>query len=265
MRIARQIRNTKTPGPACLWTLCVFLGTGGFWQAGALLGQSAAPPIPDNSVVLDSVVGVVNNQAILASDIEDEIRFSILDPGNVGEGALTRQRALEQLISRALIQQQIRQEDTQGLAPSESEVAARLQEIRREVPACVRQNCSSDAGWKAFLAAHGLTSERVLTYLRLRLEILRFIEQRFRQGIQIPQQDIADYYHDTLVPQYASGETVPPLASVASRIEEILLQQHVNVLFDEWLKNLRSQGNVEVLDPSLENAKDLGGSGKGSE
>jgi hypothetical protein len=26
----------------------------------------------------------------------------------------------------------------------------------------------------------------------------------------------------------------------------------VNVLFDNWLKNLREQGDVEVLDPALE-------------
>ena len=63
-------------------------------------------------------------------------------------------------------------------------------EIRKQLPACVRQNCATDAGWKAFLAAHGLTPERVESYLRYRLEILRFIEQRFRQGIQISPQQI---------------------------------------------------------------------------
>jgi hypothetical protein len=38
---------------------------------------------------------------------------------------------------------------------------------------------------------------------------------------------------------------------VAPRIEEILLQQQVNTLFDDWLANLRKEGDVEVLDPSL--------------
>ncbi len=48
------------------------------------------------------------------------------------------------------------------------------------------------------------------------------------------------------------GEAIPTLDQVAPRIEEILLQQQVNVLFDDWLKNLRKQGDVEVLDPALE-------------
>jgi len=212
---------------------------------------SPAQPSP-STVVLDHVVAVVNNQAILSSDIDSEIRLSVLDPGRGGMGALTRSRALDQLIGRALIQQQIRQEDAQAAEPAQDEVNARLSEIRREIPACVRQNCASDAGWKAFLSAHGLTQDGVETYLRYRVEILRFIEQRFRQGISILPQDVETYYQATLVPQYAKGEAIPPLDQVSSRIEEILLQQRVNVMFDDWLSNLRKQGDIEVLDPALE-------------
>jgi len=198
------------------------------------------------------VVAVVNNHAVLYSDVDDEIRLSVLDPGRGGLGVLDRKTALEQLIARALIQQQIREEDLQAADPTQAEVDARLAEIRDQLPACLRQNCASDAGWKAFLTAHGLTQERVEAYLRYRVEILRFIEQRFRQGIRISQPEIQTYYRETLLPQYAKGEAVPPLDKVSPRIEEILLQQKVNVLFDDWLTNLRKQGEVEVLDPALE-------------
>jgi hypothetical protein len=221
--------------------------------APAALAQQ--PPPSSSPVVLDRVVAVVNKHAILASDLDDEIRLSILDPNGVGRGALTRQQALEQLISRALIEQQIRQEDMPAIEPSQEEVNARLDELRKQSPTCVHQNCASDAGWKAFLAAHQLAPERVESYLRYRLEILRFIEQRFRQGIQISPQQIETYYHDTLLPQYTPGEAVPPLDQVAPRIQEILLEQQVNVLFDDWLRNLRQQGDVEVVDPQLESAE----------
>jgi hypothetical protein len=191
------------------------------------------------------------------------MRLAVLDPGNAGLGVLTPKRALEQLISRALIQQQIRLEDAQATEPSQGEVDARLAEIRREVPACVRQNCASEQGWKAFLAAHRLTPERVVSYLRYRVEILRFIEQRFRQGIRITPEEIETYYRQTLSPQYAPGEAIPPLKDVAPRIEEILLERQVNVLFDDWLNNLRKQGDVEVLDPSLASPETQSSPGKG--
>jgi peptidyl-prolyl cis-trans isomerase SurA len=216
-----------------------------------------------NPMVLDRVVAVVNNHAILASDLDDEIRISVLDPGRGGLGVLTRQQALEQLISRALIQQQIRQEDETTAEPSRAEVDARLAEIRKELPACVRQNCASDAGWKAFLSSHGLSQGRVDSYLRYRLEILRFIEERFRQGISISPQEIETYYHDTLLPQYAPGEAIPTLDKVSQRIQEILLQRQVNSLFDEWLQNLRKQGDVEILDPALVTPDAQGGAGTG--
>jgi peptidyl-prolyl cis-trans isomerase SurA len=213
------------------------------------IAQSAAP------VQLDSVVAVVNRQVILSSDIDDDMELSILDPAPRRGAVVTRRHALEELISRALIEQQIRQDDLPAIEPSASAVAARVEEIRKELPACVRAQCSTDAGWKAFLAAHDLSQWRVENYVRNRMEILSFIEERFRQGIQISDQQIETYYEDTLLPQYPPGVTAPALGQVRARIQEILLEQQVNKLFDAWLENLRTQGDVEILDPSLEQAQ----------
>jgi hypothetical protein len=233
--------------------------------ASAVLGVAQNPAPTNGVVVLDRVIAVVNRHAILATDIDDEMRLAVLDPGRAGLGVLTRARALDQVISRTLIQQQIHQEDAEAAQTPQAEVDARTAEIRKELPACVHLNCATDAGWKAFLAANGLTPERVDSYLRYRLQILRFIEDRFRQGIHISPEEIATYYHDTLIPQYAAGETIPPLGKVSPRIEEILLQQKVNVLFGDWLKSLREQGDVEVLDPSYEAPKNPDNAGRGNE
>ena len=219
--------------------------------AGSATLRAQQPGSAAQSVVLDRAVAVVNKTVILASDLNDEIRLSVLDPSNHGAAQLTEQQALQHLISRALIEQQISQDDIPAIEPTPKEVAARLDEIRRVAPVCVRQKCASAAGWKAFLSAQGLTEQRVEAYLRNRMEVLRFIEQRFRQGIQISEQQIETYYRDTLLPQYTQGETAPPLSQVEPRIREILLEQQVNVLFDNWLANLRQEGDVEVLDPAL--------------
>jgi hypothetical protein len=204
---------------------------------------------------LDRVVAVVNNQAILWSDIRNEIHFAVLDPEHLN-GTLTPQVALQELISRTLIQQQIGQEDATAAAPSDDQVQARVGEVRKELPTCVRMNCATDPGWDAFLKANELTAQQIEDYLRLRLEILGFIEIRFRQGIQISDEEIEAYYKNKLVPQYAKGTQVPPLKDVSSRIEEILLEEQVSAMFDTWLDNLRKQGNVEVLDASLESSSE---------
>ncbi len=222
-------------------------------------------PAPGSSVKFDSTVAVVNRQAILKSDLEDEMQLSVLDPSTNAQEKMTEQEALERLISRTLIQQQIQQEDLQAAEPKPDEIAARLNEIRTELPTCVRADCKSDAGWKTFLAQHDLTPAQVESYLRHRMEILSFIERRFRQGIRITPEEIATYYNGTLLPQYPAGEKPPPLEQVSSRIEEILLQQRVNVMFDNWLSNLRNQGQIEVLDPALETAASSKGPGAAKE
>ena len=235
---------------------------------GIIAHAQAKPPDAQpqsGPVVLDRVVAVVNRHAILSSDIDDEIRLSVIDPNQVGQGTLTPQRALEQLISRSLVEQQIRREDEEAAMPTQAEVDARLAQLRSQLPACVHQNCASDAGWQAFLAEHGLTPERVEKYIRYRMEILHFIELRFRAGIRISQPEIETYYRDTLLPQYQPGEVVPSLNQVAPRIEEILLEQQVNVLFDQWLTSLRKQGDVEILDPSLESAENKSANSGSSE
>jgi len=262
------IRLKSKFGAACVGTMAVWLAvagaTSGLGQGQtrnlSAATQNSAPTVqgsantdqPAGAVALDSVVAVVNNRTILASDVENEVLLAVLDPGRGGLGVLSPQRALDQLISRALIQQQIRQEDAQATEPLQTEVDARLTEIRQQLPACVRLNCATDQGWNAFLAAHGLTPRQVESYLRNRIQVLRFIEIRFRQGIFISPEEIEAYYRQTLLPQYAPGEAIPPLETVAPRIEEILLERQVNILFDNWLQNLRKQGDVEVLDPRLE-------------
>jgi peptidyl-prolyl cis-trans isomerase SurA len=245
----------------------------GFSLAACLIALCCQPgrsqSSPAAGVVLDEVVAVVNNQVILSSDLDNEIRLSVLDPSAGRAGTITRTRALDVLISRALIEQQMRREEAAAATPTSAQLDARLAEIRREVPACAQQNCATEAGWAAFLSAHGLTPGLVEIYLRNRMEILSFIEQRFRQGIRVPPEEVDNYYHKTLLPQYAPGAEVPALETVAPRIEEILLQQRVNAMFDDWLKNLREQGDIEVLDPaldpSLERQETQTGKGRGEE
>ena len=172
------------------------VASGAGWRAWAAVCLAAvvAPalsqtPQPSTPVVLDRVVAVVNNQAILSSDLNEEMHISVLEPNSADRSPETPQRALQRLISRALIRQQIREEDAQATELTAEEIAARLDNIRKELPVCVRQDCATDAGWKAFLENHDLTQKQVVSYLRNRLEILHFIEMRFRQGISISHQE----------------------------------------------------------------------------
>ena len=200
--------------------------------------------------VLDRVVAVVNNQVILASDLDLERRiFHLLSIGDASDYAAPK--ALDRLITRALIEQQILLEDPKGTEVEPKELEDQLTQLRESLPACKRRDCGSATGWASYLATLDLTPDRVKTYWANRIAILRFIEQRFRSGIRISPEEIRRYYQTDLLPRYTKQEDAPSLAKLSDRIQEILLQQQVNSLLNDWLKSLQSQGQVEVLDAAL--------------
>ncbi len=53
--------------------------------------------------MLDHVVAVINGSVILESDVQEEIRYGVLQPFSVNPARNTPQRALQRLIDRALI------------------------------------------------------------------------------------------------------------------------------------------------------------------
>jgi peptidyl-prolyl cis-trans isomerase SurA len=216
--------------------------------------QASATQSSDGSaVVLDRVIAVINGDVLLESDVQDEMHFASLQPYSVPPGENTRLRAAQRLVNRTLILQQMKdpQQTIKVPQPSEKEVQQRIDELRKQIPACTRYHCETDEGWHDFLTSNGFTEEQVEARWRQRLRILQFTEERFRSGIRVSRPEVEAYYQKNLLPQFEKEKVAPPtLDSIVSRIEEILLQEKVNVLLQDWLRTLRDQGNVLILDPA---------------
>ncbi len=208
--------------------------------------QAEANKLPaERGDVVDRLVAIVNGDIILESDIDEEERFSKLYPYRTTSGDTPREQALTRLIDRDLILQQIRQPQPDI---DKAKVDGEEDDLRKDLPACIHADCQTDAGWARFLASAGFTEDELRARLRLRAEVLRFIEQRFRNGIRITEKQIEDFYTETMLPQYRKEHATPPSLEVLSpRIEELLLQQEVSKLLDGWLKSLRESGNVRIL------------------
>jgi parvulin-like peptidyl-prolyl isomerase len=201
-------------------------------------------------VELDRVVAVVNGDLILESDLDEEARMAAFQP--FGDRTVaTREQLTDRLIDRDLILQQIRLQPQVAIA--DTQVDAELGELRKSIPECASYNCATDAGWKMFVAAQGFTLSELHERWRQRMEVLRFVEARFRMGIRISQAEIDTYYKTTLIPAYrAEKVTAPAEDTIADRIQEILLQQQVDKLLDDWLTSLRAEGSVKIVKPGEE-------------
>jgi peptidyl-prolyl cis-trans isomerase SurA len=214
--------------------------------------QAAAAGAPGKEIMLDRVVAIVNGDLILQSDLDAEERFEAFQPFSEAK-PVSRDQLIERLIDRTLIFQQMALQPPPPI--TDAEVDAELNLLRKEIPQCAAYHCDTEAGWKKFVEDHGFTLPELEERWRQRMEVLRFIEQRFRAGIfdTITPAQIDEYYKQTMIPAYQKENATPPAeATVADRIKEILLQQQVDKLLDDWLTALRAQGSVRILKPGEE-------------
>jgi parvulin-like peptidyl-prolyl isomerase len=210
-------------------------------------GAAVAKAGPELGVVMDRLVAVVNGDVILESDVDEERRFEEVQPYRSGP-TFTRERIIERLIDRALILQQSALEPEDAVP--DRDLDAQIATLRKDIPACKQYHCETDDGWKKYLNDHGFTEEEFRARWRQRMQLLKFIEVRFRNGVKISDDEIKTYYEKTMLPEYAKRNVTPPdLETIKRRIEEVLLQQQVSALLEDWLKSLRAQGSVRIMMP----------------
>lgn len=233
---------------AAAFTAMSVLTMGRLWA-----GQAAATPTtqtkaaPAQGVVLDRLVAVVNGDVILESDVDEERRFEEIQPYRAASDS-TRARIIERLIDRVLILQQAALEPEDAVL--DKDLDAQIATLQRDIPACKEYRCETDEGWKRFLGSHGFTEQEFRARWLQRMQLLKFIEVRFRNGVSIKDDEVQAYYEKTMLPEYARRKlTPPPLDTVKRRIEEVLLQQQVTALLQDWLKSLRAQGSVRIMVP----------------
>jgi len=236
---------------ACVLAIAMFCGVACAQQAASeKQGGNANAASAGQRVTLDRVVAVVNGDLILESDLDEEARMVAFQPIRVQEAA-TREQLIERLIDRDLILQQIRL--LPQVAIEDAQVDSELRVLRKNIPACMEYGCETDAGWERFVAAQGFTVAELRERWRRRMEVLRFVEARFRMGIRISQAEMDAYYTGTLVPAYEKEKvSAPAEATIADQIQEILLQQQVDKLLDDWLTALRAEGSVKIVKPGEE-------------
>jgi peptidyl-prolyl cis-trans isomerase SurA len=229
----------------------IVLAVGARWSfAQSQTASSQMTTAPSQPVVLDRVIAIINGDVLLESDVQEEEHFALLEPFRVSANTDTLQRAARRLINRTMILQQMKEQQT-GLDVTDEEVQKSLLDMRQNLPACQKYDCKTDEGWKAFLAANDLTEQEVQDHWRQRLRILKFIDIRFRIGIRISHEEVEDYYQKSIVPSFEKQkQKAPPVETIDSKIQEVLLQQHVNGLLQDWLKSLRTEGSVQILDPA---------------
>ncbi len=186
--------------------------------------------------LLDRVVAVVDEDPILASDLERVIGLGLVT-ARAGESADSlRRRVLDQLIEQRLRSHEI---DRSGFVevPVE-EIELQIGEIRARFP--------DEAAFSLRLTELGMTRATLAQLVARQIAVLVYIDERLGPRVFVSLDDIRDYYLATLTPELEKrGEKVPPLDDVREQIRAVLREQRLNVELARWSEELRRNFDVE--------------------
>jgi peptidyl-prolyl cis-trans isomerase SurA len=192
--------------------------------------------------IVDRIVATVDHHAIVQSEWDDAVRFECLMNNRPLGSVTTQQRrdTLERVIDQTLLREQM--EASSFPRASADEVAGRIRELRDK-----NASWKTDDGWHRALAQYGLTPDDISERVAMQVDMMHFIDLRFRPNIHIDPRSVEEYYVAQLLPELRrSGAAEITLKEASPKIEEVLVQQRMGEMLTAWLRNLRQQIPVVV-------------------
>jgi peptidyl-prolyl cis-trans isomerase SurA len=187
---------------------------------------------------IDRVAIVVGREPILASAIDQEIRVTaFLNRESPDLSAASKKKAANRLIDQALIRQEVR---TGGyaIAPAK-ETSETLAEIEKG-------RFQNQTQYREALARAGITDAELRDRLAWQLTVLRFIDARFRPGVQVSDEDARKYY-DAHRAQFKGS-----FDDARAQIVDVIAGGLVNQALEDWLASKRKEARIEFLEKALQ-------------
>jgi hypothetical protein len=180
------------------------------------------PVLIVRSEVIDRIVVVVDERFIITLS---DIRKARAIESALGSDLGNDDAVADLLVEKRLVEEQISQFRT--IEIPESEVAERLSTIKKP---------------------EGVTSGELREAVESKLRRSAFIGRRFGQFIRPSDQEVADYYQKTLIPELQRrGEPIPALETVSERIREEVIRERMFDEFNDWLAELRKGTTIEKI------------------
>ncbi len=188
-------------------------------------------------VVVDRMAVVVAQHVIKASDVDHDLRLTqFINREPLKINSQEKRRSAERLIDQEIIRQEIL---TSGVRrPPEAEGAALEEQLLRDRFAGAATRLRDE------LKLYGLTRDELRAHLLWQLAVLSFIDQRFKAGASVSQEEVRTYYDQHLpelrrqYPADSSFEMLEP------KLRESLEGERVNQNFNQWLEEARTRTKI---------------------
>jgi hypothetical protein len=194
----------------------------------------------EEAAVVDRVLAVVDDDPILASDVERVLALGLYEPPEEELG----DEALRRYILDGLIDQRLRFHEVDRFGFGQVPVV----EIEAAV-ARIRRRFDSPEAFRRRLAEVGLDEQGLGLLVARQLMILAYVDERLGARIFVDLEDVQEFYDEELVPALA-GEEPPPIASVREQIRSILRERRLLQEIGSWTEELRNRADVVInLEP----------------
>lgn len=153
-----------------------------------------------------------------------------------------KRQAAQKLIEQALIR--IEMQNNRYPLPNELEIMEAFDSISKQ------RFGGSPERYKGDLQKYGISEPEFKEALKQQLAILAFIDFRFRPAVQIPEDEIREYY-DFEYNKASTGKAKPPYSEARAEILEGLTQQRIDNLLDRWLNQTEASTKVRWIDAAF--------------
>jgi peptidyl-prolyl cis-trans isomerase SurA len=194
--------------------------------------------IASQAEIIDRVAVVVGNRVITESEILREIRLTAFLNGEpLDFSPASKRKTAERLVEQLLIRNEIA--SSRYPDPAADAADQMLKEVQGKFP--------TRAQYEQELQRAGINEEELKAHMQRQLITLRFIEFRFRPGIQIGEDEMSKYFNQRLGPELK--KTHPEmeflLNDYRAEVEEALAGELVDKASGAWLKEVRDHTRIE--------------------
>jgi hypothetical protein len=189
--------------------------------------------------IIDRVAVTLDNQVITESELLLEIRLTAFqNSGPLDFKPEAKREAAGRLIEQKLIRKEI--EVGRYVQPGPADVEPMLKQLETQ-----RFHVPGD--FRRALEKYGVREEDLKAHLLWQLTLLRFIDVRFRPGIQVTDQDIQQYFNQKLpeIEKQGGPEKKIRLDDLHDKIQEALTDERVDQQLNDWLAETRKHMRIE--------------------
>jgi len=207
-----------------------------------LLTVASALP---GAVVIDRVAVVVDKHAIKSSDIQRDLRLTqFMNRAPVDLSADEMRKAAERLIDQTLIRDEIARGGYHR--PSEADADRLLQHLVRD------RFGGSDARLREDLSRYAIGEDDLREQFLWQLTVLRFIDQRFRPGVQVADEDARAYYDRHLAEFKREYPKNNSFDALQTKIRASIEGENINQAFTAWIEDARKRVRIEYREGAFQ-------------